>query len=324
MCAWQSSSVKHADQAAIRILAGVNRVLPLNHRLWPLLRKAIPESPFVALKFWDQSIVFAQDHITGLSSRAILHGPACSHPEIRRAQTFLRSADIDPASVCADIGAAVGLMTGWLRRSLPTSQRIVAFEPSPQARQCWMLSKTLNAWDNVELKACALGEAVETRTLVVGPNSYIQNDDSRRGVGATIDVATSTLDIEFEALKLGFIKLDVEGFELKVLKGGRAVLQRDRPYLWVEAHPHYLLNHGDSVAELVALLEGLDYRLDFFCYAPGASRRLVDRLRAHYRFAPKELRATAWNEMERMFADGSIPNQIFISARPWAHERMAC
>lgn len=316
-----AEAVRPADETVIGILAGVNRVLPLNHRLWPLLSRAFPDSPYVALQFWDQSIVFAREHLTKFSSRAILHRPVCSHPEVPRAeallQMYLRSADFDRSSVCADIGAAVGVMTGWMRRSLPGSQRIVAFEPSPQARECWILSKARNAWDHVELRACALGEAVETRTLVLGGNSYIESAGREPTPGrSAIDVATSTLDIEFDALKLGFVKLDVEGFELKILKGGRSVLKRDRPYLWLETHPNFLPNHGDSMEEVVALLQGLDYVLDFFCYTPNTSSRLIDRLGAYYRFPPAEQRAGAWTEMARSYAAGPMPDQVFISARP--------
>lgn len=116
MCALRSAehgaeTVRPADETVIGILAGMNRVLPLNHRLWPLLSLAFPDSPYVALKFWDQSIVFAREHLTKFSSRAILHRPACSHPEVPRAEALLRSADFDRSSVCADIGAAVGVMT---------------------------------------------------------------------------------------------------------------------------------------------------------------------------------------------------------------------
>ncbi|MEA2693634.1 MAG: hypothetical protein QOJ16_3021, partial [Acidobacteriota bacterium] len=56
------------------------------------------------------------------------------------------------------------------------------------------------------------------------------------------------------------VKIDVEGYELAVLKGGRGVLARYRPRLFLELHPERLRELGGSVQEVVRLLEETGYR----------------------------------------------------------------
>ncbi|HVR08271.1 MAG TPA: FkbM family methyltransferase, partial [Thermoanaerobaculia bacterium] len=55
------------------------------------------------------------------------------------------------------------------------------------------------------------------------------------------------------------IKIDVEGYELAVLSGARATLDRHRPPLFLELHPQRLRELGGSVEEVVRLLAGLGY-----------------------------------------------------------------
>jgi hypothetical protein len=72
---------------------------------------------------------------------------------------------------------------------------------------------------------------------------------------ARYEVAQETLD----ALNLGaldFIKIDVEGFELEVLEGGKGA-QRDNPDLVIlcELNPDCLASAGNSVTELLDHLQ---------------------------------------------------------------------
>jgi hypothetical protein len=92
-------------------------------------------------------------------------------------------------------------------------------------------------------------------------------------VGAAVDQNTTTLDVAYNSRpslhgKTSLIKVDVEGSEIEVLKGGTALLQK--PHHWV------VEVHGDHLLEPV---------LDFFAQA----NRLVDihPLRSHWLFGPE-------------------------------------
>lgn len=58
------------------------------------------------------------------------------------------------------------------------------------------------------------------------------------------------------------VKIDVEGAEFKVLKGIISILETASPNLFIEIHPEYLEDRGDSQGELVELLSSMGYDLD--------------------------------------------------------------
>jgi hypothetical protein len=68
------------------------------------------------------------------------------------------------------------------------------------------------------------------------------------------------------------IKIDVDGFELHVLRSGEKTLRERRPRLWLEVHPGFLNAQGQSVEIVLKFLRNLGYTLanfDDFHY-PGA------------------------------------------------------
>ena len=56
------------------------------------------------------------------------------------------------------------------------------------------------------------------------------------------------------------IKLDVDGFEGKVLRGAQRLLARDQPILIIEVAPAWLEMRGDSAFAVMNQLLGLGYR----------------------------------------------------------------
>ena len=82
-----------------------------------------------------------------------------------------------------------------------------------------------------------------------------------QGQPELIDVEVSTLDIQLEDLTPSVIKIDVEGAELDVLRGGRALLARAHPLLIFEHVPQAARLYGAASAEIWELLEELGYRI---------------------------------------------------------------
>lgn len=69
------------------------------------------------------------------------------------------------------------------------------------------------------------------------------------------EVTVARLD-DFALSGIGFVKIDVEGHELEVLRGGGATIERERPTPMIEA------NGADRLAELTAMLAPLGDRVD--------------------------------------------------------------
>lgn len=137
--------------------------------------------------------------------------------------------------VAVDVGAHVGF---WSIHLCWRFNRVQAFEPMAEHRECWERNMDLpyNDWINGERQAqvhpYALGAAPGRVSLSVPPGSSGGTHVSGPG-----EIEMRTLD-SFEFQNVDFIKVDVEGFELAVLQGAVETLKRCRPVVIVEQKAH--------------------------------------------------------------------------------------
>ena len=136
-----------------------------------------------------------------------------------------------------DIGAHHGYYTLLASQIVGPAGKVLAFEPSPRERKKLNLHLRLNRCKNVLIESCALGDADSAGQLFLasrtesGCNSLRRPDVS--GAPAPISVVVQRLDQVLLKQRIGsvdFVKLDVEGAELSVLKGATELLtKRPRP-----------------------------------------------------------------------------------------------
>lgn len=132
------------------------------------------------------------------------------------------------AWICAiDVGGHCGFWGYELAQRFAT---VHAFEPAPTAYEC--LIRNLAEFDNVRTYNVAVGAEPGT--------CEIQNDRQRPGNSGSNyikpgsgEIPIVTLD-SFEFPACDFLKVDVEGFELRVLEGARRLLKRFRPVISME------------------------------------------------------------------------------------------
>ena len=67
---------------------------------------------------------------------------------------------------------------------------------------------------------------------------------------------------EIDFTGFSFIKIDVEGYELKVLQGAEKLLRKFRPILCIEINEPALADYGASREAIYAFLAGLNYRVE--------------------------------------------------------------
>jgi len=72
------------------------------------------------------------------------------------------------------------------------------------------------------------------------------------------------------------LKIDVEGFEVEVLRGARKTLTRSRPILFLELHLNYLEHRSMAPKESIALLQEAGYRFRLLDGTPIGERELCD------------------------------------------------
>lgn len=153
--------------------------------------------------------------------------------------------------VIADIGANVGLYTLLFSRLAPVGQ-VHAFEPTETAR---LLRANLSAADarNVTVHERALGAAHGEREDAIY-RIWGAAPETRRYNFTTLDKFVR----EQGLTRLDCVKVDVDGFDLEVLKGARETLRRFDPWLVVELN-HALATRGQSVGDALLWLRAEGY-----------------------------------------------------------------
>ena len=130
---------------------------------------------------------------------------------------------------CAiDIGAHVGL---WTYPMSFDFQKVIAFEPSPKHRECWV--KNVEAI-NVSLYPYALGTVSKDAFLITPLKQHTGNTMISTISGEGVAVQIRTLDsFEFKG-PVDFIKIDCEGYEQAILQGAEKSLLAWKPTIVVE------------------------------------------------------------------------------------------
>lgn len=171
---------------------------------------------------------------------------------------------IGPNDVVADIGANIGL-TALLFSTL--AKKTYAFEPSPTTYRILSENLARNKIANVEVFNLGLGHKEETLTITFAKNNrsggYV-SDKIRPETGhVTEDIRIDTLDHFFTGKEPAptFLKIDVEGFELNVIKGGGGFLQSARPTVVMEMN-HFCLD----VLQRITIPDFLDFMCSVFPY----------------------------------------------------------
>lgn len=125
-----------------------------------------------------------------------------------------------------DVGGHIGL---WSYNLAHSFERTVAFEPVQDHRACFARNCGAQlASGKLELKACALGMTEGSVSIHTAPTS--SGDSWVKGAG---DIPMRTLD-SFNLEHVDLIKIDCEGYEENVLRGGLQTITTWRPVIMVE------------------------------------------------------------------------------------------
>jgi len=166
-----------------------------------------------------------------------------------------------------DIGANLGIFS-LLAVHVPGSH-CIAFEPNPVAAQILAdsvgLNPELGQQSEVTVHVMALGAGPRRKaTLYVLPSNTGLARIGQRFVGRTDDMA---VEVDIDALDnvvgdlpaLDLIKIDVEGMELDVLRGGEHTIRRFMPGILVEWWPPHAERYGYHPKQIDALLASWGY-----------------------------------------------------------------
>jgi FkbM family methyltransferase len=147
------------------------------------------------------------------------------HIGVRVEEDLKRLTNTDRLAIIFDVGANVGQTSLMFSRNFPTAS-IYAFEPVKETYN--RLQVAVRHLPNVRTFDCGLGESSgQFQINLCGDSQYNSLKQTATAASRSETVKISTLDTFCSANKIeriDLLKIDVEGFEIQVLKGSRALL----------------------------------------------------------------------------------------------------
>ena len=168
---------------------------------------------------------------------------------------------IKPHARVLDIGANIGNHSVFFALFCDVME-VVAFEPQKTCGDVFVRNVALNHLeDKVRLENRALGAEVGKMAIACTQPANSGGVAFRADPSGTYDA--TTLDAcAFD--RIDFVKIDVEGAQLDVLRGGQETLRRDKPAIWVEMNSMKGQDGYDKKREIdepIMLLSSLGYSL---------------------------------------------------------------
>ncbi|HEY3402089.1 MAG TPA: FkbM family methyltransferase [Ohtaekwangia sp.] len=171
--------------------------------------------------------------------------------------------NIKAGSVVVEAGANSGTETLLISRLVGEGGSVFAFEPVPHVLKKLKDNLSLNSIANVQVVPMALGETDGNISF------YIQSPDHpNQGMGSknTVDSGLEKIDVQQKKIdtlhaegvfnKLDFLKMDVQGAELDILKGALKTIEKYKPGIFLEAADGW-----SNVTRIFDHLESLDYEV---------------------------------------------------------------
>lgn len=188
-----------------------------------------------------------------------------------------------PDQIFLDIGANIGLVSVYVAAKLPQAT-IHAFEPGSTQRGFLQRTVSQNKIDNIKVHHQALGDKIGEATFYVhNPKQAALDglqDTGRRGQTKAVMVPMITLDTWWQAIgmpKVSVIKIDTEGAELLVLRGGKNFITEVKPVIFLEIEPANLQAYPYTADDIKIFFKELGYGLNAINQDTFVARPLVDQ-----------------------------------------------
>lgn len=167
--------------------------------------------------------------------------------------------------VSIDAGANIGVHA----LTMSKGKKVYAFEPEPKIAGKLRANVELNGLKNVEVREVALSDTDGELTLYSADDRFNPNEGQASllpghfaGQTKEIKVKVVALDSLFADLdRLDFVKIDTEGNDMKVLRGGEEIITKLRPVIVFEWHEPSWKTAGTTFEDATKFFEKLNYSL---------------------------------------------------------------
>jgi FkbM family methyltransferase len=166
-----------------------------------------------------------------------------------------------------DVGANFGFHTLQFRDLVGESGQVISFEPQKLVYYQLCGNIVLNGHDNITAYNIALSD--EVNILKMENLQYHSERDINIGnahLDACYDngynlVNVNTLD-SFNFENVSVLKIDVQGYEPKVLDGAKETILKNKPVIFIEVEAPQLIIYGWKEEDIFNRLEALGYKYE--------------------------------------------------------------
>jgi FkbM family methyltransferase len=260
----------------LKLLAGLMRRLPTDVRradvIWQGLYRRVGGGGFSADETVDQRWprglqppvrgshgLLMRLNLQNWSDRRAYFSGRYYQPDITRVLEIL----LRPGDQYVDVGANVGMTALLARSRIGPRGKGLAFEPNPNAFARLKDHFEMNGVTNFDLVPRAVADCESVQWLFVPRDEMLLGTFvPEKAEGTRVEVRTEPADryvAAFDPAKPTLIKIDVEGYEVQVLRGIQSLLSRPNVVIVTEIADAKLRRAGHSREELHSLLAGFGF-----------------------------------------------------------------
>lgn len=174
--------------------------------------------------------------------------------------------------VILDLGAHIGLFSILMAKQCNGNAKIYSFEGSPETFKILEKHISINNFNGIinpinQVISDQKGEINFFVSSSKGDNANsISNYKENERKLSSIRINSTSIDSfvkEHNLNKLDFFKIDVEGAECKVIRGGKNSIIKFKPKMLLSIHPKAIFQLNDNLHDEFDFLKGLGYKIYF-------------------------------------------------------------
>jgi len=260
---------------------GVGKIPAVTH-LWITLNSFIYDGWIVI----DGQKFYVKTKVTGIDeAKSLREGVYEQHV------TSFFCSIIKKGMTVVDVGASLGYYTLLAAKRVGNNGKVIAFEPEPYSFEILKRNIQVNGWKNVQIFNIAASDR-EEQLEITSPLTGLAGSSLHKYLHfrkRTFNCKAVPLDVFFTGESPDVVKIDVEGAEVRVLRGMRKVL-RDGVQIICEVHPDILSSLGFNVKDVEHILNDFGYKI-YIINTDGklSSASHILNERKHYLFVQERL-----------------------------------
>jgi FkbM family methyltransferase len=172
--------------------------------------------------------------------------------------------NLKTGDVVIEVGANVGAHSLIISKIIGPNGSLDAFEPTDYAFKKLQTNFSLNPAlsQNTNLHQLYVSNAENLKSKhkirsswIVNKSDEIANKMDEEYIGEIVTLDQFFIDLD----RLDFLKIDVDGFDFKVLEGAKGIIQRLRPTVFIELSEIDLNRNDSSVKDIINYFDEINY-----------------------------------------------------------------